>query len=192
LKDWNTVVDSATEAEYTTHLTEFKKHQKDAVSYAVDTWLELWKEKIVQYWVDINLHFGIQFTSSIEGCYAVLKAYLKVSTDDLKDVFNCLIHFWPTQHQNILNSISQEQNKIKHKLNKVYFYLVQSLVCDQALSLILVKYTKLHRVRAQHSNNLPLCNCTIKASMGLLCYHTVAEHLASPGHLLPEDIYPFW
>ena len=28
--------------------------------------------------------------------------------------------------------------------------------------------------------------------MGLLCFHTVAKRLASPGHILLEDIHPFW
>ena len=98
MKKWNCVVDSATELEYTTCLTEFRKQQKDAVLYVEETWLELWKEKIVHYWIDINLHFGIQFTSPIEGCHAQLKAYLKVSTGNLKGVYNRLVHFWPDQH----------------------------------------------------------------------------------------------
>jgi len=33
-------------------------------------------------------HFAIRVTSRIKGCYATLKAYLKVSTSDLKGVFN--------------------------------------------------------------------------------------------------------
>ena len=28
--------------------------------------------------------------------------------------------------------------------------------------------------------------------MGLPCYHIVLERLANPGHILPEDIHPFW
>jgi hypothetical protein len=28
--------------------------------------------------------------------------------------------------------------------------------------------------------------------MGLPCFHTVAKQLATPGHILLEDIHPFW
>jgi hypothetical protein len=192
LKDWNSLISSTTEMEYTTHLAEFRKHQKDAVAYAENTWIQPWKEKLVRFWVDMNLHFGVRFTSPIEGCHATLKAYLKVSTGDLKGVYDRLIHFWPNQHREIHNTTAQEQNKIKHSLNKGYFHMVQSLVHDRALSLILVECAKLHKAKEQHGNNLPPCNCSIKASMGLPCFHVISERLSSPGYILPEDIHPFW
>jgi hypothetical protein len=85
----------------------------------------------------------------IKGCHAKLKAYLKVSTSDLKGVFDRLVLFWPNQHQGIQDSIAQEQNEVKHRLNKVYFHLIQSLVCNQALFLILVERAKLYKAQEQ-------------------------------------------
>jgi hypothetical protein len=41
LKDWNCTVDSTTEAEYTSHLTQFRKYNYTAVSYIEETWLQL-------------------------------------------------------------------------------------------------------------------------------------------------------
>jgi hypothetical protein len=160
------------------------------VAYIEDTWL-IWKEKIVSFWVDQNLHFGIRFTSPIEGCHAKLKAYLKVSTGDLKGVFDRLVLFWPNQHRGIRDSMAQEQNKVKHRLNKVYFHLIQSLVCDQALFLILVERAKLHKAQEQ-GQNLGVCNCTVTTSMGIPCFHKVAERLCGARHILPEDVHPFW
>jgi hypothetical protein len=87
------LLDSATETEYTTRLVEFQKHPNEAVSYVKDTWLTPWKVKLVRYWVDMNLHFGIRVTSPIKGCHAILKSYLKVSTSDLKGVFDRLVLF---------------------------------------------------------------------------------------------------
>jgi hypothetical protein len=81
----------ATEADYQTRLAVFYKHEATAVQYVEDTWLTPWKEKLVQYWVDANLHFSVHVTSLIEGCHAILKAYLRVSIGDLKGVFNRLI-----------------------------------------------------------------------------------------------------
>jgi hypothetical protein len=140
----------------------------------------------------MNLHFGVRFTSPIEGCHAVLKAYLKVSTGDLKGVFDRLVDFWPKQHRAIRDASAQEKNKIKHRLNKPYFHMVQSLVHDKALLLILVECAKLHKAKEQQKDTLPPCNCVIKASMGLPCFHIVAQRFNSPGHILPEDIHPFW
>jgi hypothetical protein len=122
----------------------------------------------------------------------MLKAYLRVSTGDLKGVYDRLIHFWPNQHCTICDTAAQEQNKVKHRLDKGYFYMVQSLVYDRALFLILIECAKLHKAKEQHGSNLPPCNCTIKASMGLPCFYIVAERLSSPGYILPEDVHPFW
>ena len=92
MKDWASLLAASTEAEYTSCLTQFRTHSwasQAAVNYVEDTWL-IWKEKLVRCWVDTHLHFGIRVTSPIEGCHAVLKAYLKVSTGDLKGVFDWL------------------------------------------------------------------------------------------------------
>jgi hypothetical protein len=65
-------------------------------------------------WVDQHLHFGIKVTSPIEGCHPVLKTYLRVSTADLKGVFDPLLPFWPVQHQAIECVLAAEQNQVKH------------------------------------------------------------------------------
>lgn len=104
----------------------------------------MWKEKLVKCWVDICLHFGVQVTSPIEGCHAVLKAYLQVSTGNLKGVFDRLL-YWPTQYQAISDTRAIEQGKMMHRLNKQYFDLVQHLVYNKALLLIMHECVKLHK-----------------------------------------------
>jgi hypothetical protein len=91
------------------------------------------------------LHFGIQVTLPIEGCYTVLKAYLQVSTSDLKGVFDRLLPFWLVQHTAIEYLLATEQNRVKHYLNQQYFELVQQFVHNCILQLILYKYTKLYK-----------------------------------------------
>jgi hypothetical protein len=83
------------------------------------------------------LHFRIRVTSPIEGCHAILKAYLQVSTGDLKVVFDCLIPYGPTQHLAIQDIRAIEQGKVMHQLNKQYFDLVLYLVYNKALLLII-------------------------------------------------------
>jgi hypothetical protein len=49
----------------------------------------------------------------------------------------------------------------------------------------------LHKAKEKR-NDLGICTCTVKTSMGIPCFHTIAERLTHPGHILPEDIHPFW
>jgi hypothetical protein len=72
----------------------------------------------------------------------------------------------------------------------VYFHLIQSLVCDWALFLILVEWVKLHK--AEEQGSLSVYCCTITASIGIPCFHKVFERLRGAGHILPEDVHPFW
>jgi hypothetical protein len=190
LKDWATLLDSPTIAEYTARLSRFSTHQKEAVAYVKSVWL-VWKEKLVKYWVDQCRHFGIRVTSPIEGCHAVLKAYLRVSTGDLKGVFDKLVLYWPKQHRDILDTSAQEQNRVVHRLNKRYFDLIQGLVHDTALYLLIRERAKLHKAEDEATLVLP-CQCTIKASMGLPCFHDLFHRLKDGGQVLPEDIHPFW
>ena len=66
---------------------------KDAYIYVERTWL-IWKEKIVRFWADKQLHFGYTVTSTVEGCHFSLKDYLRRSTYDLKGVYGELLLFW--------------------------------------------------------------------------------------------------
>ena len=113
LKDWSALLNASTEEEYEAQLKSFRKHPQKAVDYVESTWL-IWKEKLIRYWVDMNPHFGIRVTSPLEGCHATLKAYLKVSTSDLKGVFDRLLPFWRQQHKAIMHTIAYEQNLTKH------------------------------------------------------------------------------
>jgi hypothetical protein len=169
---------------------QFHRHKDSALKYVEETWLK-WKEKLVRYWVDQYLHFGVCVTSPIEGCHAVLKAYLWVSTGDLKKVFDRLLLYWPMQHCAILDTAAAEQNRVLHQLNKRYFDLVQGLVYDRALLLIVRERAKLHKAEDKANIDWP-CRCTIQASMGVLCYHDLFERLREGGQVLPEDIHPFW
>jgi len=75
-----------------------RKFPAQAMSYVEATWLHLWKEKIVGFWVNQNYYFGVTVTSPIEGCHATLKSYLQRSSGDLRGVFVRMQHFWDLQH----------------------------------------------------------------------------------------------
>ncbi|KAI1002852.1 hypothetical protein K3495_g5350 [Podosphaera aphanis] len=83
LKQWNAVLAVTSEETYEQEVAKLKAMApKDAYIYVEQTWL-VWKEKIVRFWVDKQLHFGYTVTFTVEGCHNNLKDYLRRSTYDL-------------------------------------------------------------------------------------------------------------
>ena len=76
IADWISILNSNTVDEYQKNLEHLRRHARGAVDYVEGAWLRLWKEKLVRFWVDQNLHFGVLVTSPIEGCHSTLKSYL--------------------------------------------------------------------------------------------------------------------
>jgi hypothetical protein len=86
LASWNGLLASTSEESYNAWLCTMQvQFPALAMSYVENTWL-LWKEKLVAFWVNKNLHFGITVTSPIEGCHATLKTYLQRGHGDLRGV----------------------------------------------------------------------------------------------------------
>jgi hypothetical protein len=53
MKMWNRILRSTSRQDYESNLAEFEaKNPSPAVKYCVDTWLTLWKEKLVSFWVN--------------------------------------------------------------------------------------------------------------------------------------------
>jgi hypothetical protein len=186
LKDWNTLLSSGTEASYHDLLKEMTtKHPPLAMSYCEGTWLNLWKEKLVGYWVNQNHHFGVTVTSPIEGCHATLKSYLQRGNGDLRGVFVRMQHFWDAQHTAFTITVAQQQLRPKTSLNRSLFADVLQHVHGYALQLILEERSKIPPL----STLLPRCDCTIQQSFGLPCYHRIWEREQNGGVILLDDIH---
>ena len=69
---------------------------------------------------------------------------------------------------------------------------MQGLVCDRALLIILEECAKLHKLTDEKKELEWSCKCMLPSSMGLPYFHTISEKLEGGGHILPEDIHPFW
>ncbi|KAM4055596.1 MULE transposase [Hirsutella rhossiliensis] len=90
LKEWHSLVNAPDEAAYEQRLQTFKepgRHPEAAIAYAVNTWLDRWKEKIVLCFVNRVRHLGHTTTSIVEGMHASMKRFLWTSTGDLTSVF---------------------------------------------------------------------------------------------------------
>ena len=186
LSSWNILLASITQQAFDDKLEEMRlTFPVQAMSYYEGTWLHLWKEKIVIYWVDQNYYFGVTVTSPIEGCHAVLKSYLQRGNRDLRGVFVRLQHFWESQNQAITIITAQQKLRLKTCLNIPLFTAVLQHVHSFALEKILLEYTKLLAVGPPS----PGCKCTIQQSLGLPCYYIIWERKSNGGVILLSDIH---
>ena len=188
LSDWNTLLSSSDELSYDVLLEIIEqKYPQLAMSYCTRTWLYLWKEKLVAFWVDQNYHFGVTVTSPIESCHATLKSYLQRGNGDLRGVFVRLQHFWEAQHTIFKTTAAQQKLRPKNSVNIPLFAAVLQQVHGFALDKILLEKAKLPAT----SPPLPGCSCTIQKAFGLLCYHTIWKRIQNKGVILLEDIYHY-
>ena len=182
LQEWNVLLHSPTEELYTRQLAEFKKdgkHPLQAVLYCERTWL-CWKEKLVFCYVDKHLHFGYLVTSSIEGCHAGLKKYLKYCTAGLEGVYLRLLNFWEDQQTAIADVTSRQVESPRHAHRKKIFTRIMDVVHSYALDIILKERAK---IPARGQPPPDGCTCTIWQSLGLPCFHTIFARERSPGYL---------
>ena len=128
LSCWNTLLASTTEQSYDDLLEKMRaKYPAAAIGYCEGTWLHLWKEKLVAYWVIQNHHFGVTVTSPIKGCHATLKSYLQRGNGDLRGVFARMEHFWEAQHIAFKTTAAQQQLQPKNSVNIPLFALFCSM-----------------------------------------------------------------
>jgi hypothetical protein len=189
LSSWNILLDSPTMSIYNTRLVEMQaKYPTSAVKYCTDTWL-IWKENLVAAWINRQPHFGVTVTSPIEGSHATLKGYLQRGYGDLRGVFNRLKLSWEAQHFTIESTVAQQQLRPRHSVNIPLFAAILQYVHAYTLQLILKEKEKL---LAQGRAPISYCNCSIRESMGLPCYHTIWQRQQESGVIRLEDIHPHW
>jgi hypothetical protein len=68
-----------------------------------------WKRLFVRAYVDQYLYFGNTVTSRVEGAHSKLKSCLKVSTGDLKTVFEKIDLLLSNEHREHDGALSQDR-----------------------------------------------------------------------------------
>ena len=144
----------------------------------------------VKYWVDKVLHYGNTTTSRNESSHAAIKGYLRKSTGDHKHFFDVMCVFWEDQHRELKQRVSQAKVKPPVIVQIQLFQDVISFVHHFALLKILNERTKLPR---KSTDPLPLpCVCSIQASQGLPCLHTIHSRIETSGVIALADIDAHW
>jgi hypothetical protein len=193
LSSWQNLVNSPTEDEYETRLSDFnKKYQlvsPYALRYIKETWL-IYKEKIIRCWTNQYLHLSNSSTSRVEGSHAFLKKYIQASTGDILTVWGRIRH---AIHQQIgsliyevkydqLNSLIFCQSFLYSQINQKASHYAINHVHNQ------VNIAK----RATPLAPLPECSNGFTRIMGLPCAHRIARLLEKKQPIPLTDIHPFW
>ncbi|KJZ78768.1 hypothetical protein HIM_02159 [Hirsutella minnesotensis 3608] len=180
LKEWHALINAPDEASYDQQLQAFMVHghPQAAVDYAVKTWLEPWKEKIVLYCVDRYCHLGHTTTSIIEGMHSTMKRFLWTSTGDLTSVFRRFQNFWKHQSDEILNTQQKAIHKMSTSTLKPVFVKIRPNLSNHALKMIGGEFRAVAREVAIKVSLLdPASLIPVEADHGLLA--------RSPEHLHP-------
>ncbi|KJZ72072.1 hypothetical protein HIM_08527 [Hirsutella minnesotensis 3608] len=205
LKEWHALINAPDEASYDQQLQAFMVHghPQAAVDYAVKTWLEPWKEKIVLYCVDRYCHLGHTTTSIIEGMHSTMKRFLWTSTGDLTSVFRRFQNFWKHQSDEILNTQQKAIHKMSTSTLKPVFVKIRPNLSNHALKMIGGEFRAVAREVAINDQTKPpagrcdlLHHCGFKSSLGLPCRHDIFNRLKSgAGTAIPfemTDVDEFW
>ncbi|KAI1001618.1 hypothetical protein K3495_g6584 [Podosphaera aphanis] len=188
LKQWNAVLAATSEEIYEQEVAKLKAMPpKDAYIYVERTWL-VWKEKIVSFWVDKQLHFGHTVTSTVEGCQSNLKDYLRRSTYDLKGVYDKLLLFWATQKSSIADTEAQDQQKPRHNTSHPILSKLIGRIHNYALQKLVLEIRKMPLVTEQV---LPFL-CVMRVAYGLTCFHEILKSLQEKRQLDKTDLHPHW
>lgn len=168
---WNFLLQSPSNDDYNIRFHAFTKggFPTNAVEYCTGTWL-VWKEKLVQAWVDDIPHFRNTNSSILEGMHRVLKDYIDTPNGDLLTVFEALQKFWSSMLINLQQSKADKQRSRKQVADHTEFTKIRNKVFDNCLEHLWGQI----RILPVNGDRPPKpCTGNFKKSMGLPCLHDI-------------------
>jgi hypothetical protein len=170
---WHSLMRSIDENTFNERLKDFEQryvpeHVRE-VSYVKETWLDLYKEKLVKSWVDQHPHFGSVVTSRVEGIHALLKSHLKKSTLDLFEAWRAIKQALANQLAELRSNQAKQHLRMPIELSGSMYSIVRGWISHQAL----------RKVEEQRKRSLqkdmPPCTGIFSRSHGLPCAHKLKE-----------------
>ena len=128
-------------------------------------------------------------TSSIEGCHATIKDYLKGGHGDFKAVFDQLQLFWAAQHTSIKTAIAQQQLRLPHSVNVPLLAAIREQVHGYTLKRILQEQS---RLPAKGQPPSKPCTRSFQTSFGLSCQHIIWQRLRDYTMIQLEEVHLYW
>ncbi|KJZ70447.1 hypothetical protein HIM_09395 [Hirsutella minnesotensis 3608] len=208
LDAWASLVQAPEEDVFYKRLQAFKTagYPPAAVAYAVDTWLDPWKDKFVACFVNRHRHFGHTTTSIIEGMHSTMKKFLWSSTGDLNSVFQRLQTFWSYQAAEIASKHQAAGHKVATSTLQPIFAKIRPNLSRWALLRIGVEFRAVPAPNTLDEKTKPpagRCNrqhhCSFKATLGLPCRHDIFNRVKASsrgfGSVIPfemNEVDEFW
>ena len=146
-----------------------------------------WKRLLVRAYVDHYLHLGNTVTSRAEGSHSQLKSTLRVSTGDLKNVFEKIELLLDRQHTEHEGGIARDQIRSPHTARGPLYCQLLGRISNFALGKI---GEQQHRLA--NPAPLPACTMAFRHSMGLLCAHQIQELLQQNQVFQLDDVHQHW
>jgi len=192
MQDWNKLVSTRTVKSFHETWEFFKvkySHQKKAVDYINDTWI-IHKEKFASPWVDQHMHLGNKTTSRVEGCHAVMKKYIQVSTGNLWTAHGRIIQLNRHQYDEWQAQNAREKIRILHFSKSELYRNVVGKISHFAMKAI--KDQENIYLDSRSKNSSSECTQVFTSTMGLPCSHKIANILKMKDVLELFHIHPHW
>ncbi|GAB0139084.1 putative transposase [Epichloe bromicola] len=187
---WHELVASTNEETFEDRLQQLKERYASAhareVAYIIETWLDLYKTKLVKAWVDQYLHFENVVTSRGEGIHKLIKMYLDTSQLDLFEAWRAIKLAILNQVAELRANQAKQQIRTPIELSGSLYSVVRGWVSHEAL-----RKVEAQRKRLQQ-DKLPTCTGVFSATLGLPCAHTIEPFLREERPLQLQHFHTHW
>lgn len=188
--NWHELVASKNEETFEERLQQLKERYASAhareVAYIIETWLDLYKTKLVKAWVDKYLHFENVVTSRGEGIHQLIKTYLDTSQLDLFEAWRAIKLAILNQVAELRDNQAKQQIRTPIELSGSLYSIVRGWVSHEAL-----RKVEAQRKRLQQ-DSLPACTGVFSATLGLPCAHTIQPLLRQNQPLQLQYFHAHW
>ncbi|TQW01760.1 hypothetical protein IF2G_10742 [Cordyceps javanica] len=137
------------------------------VGYIIETWLNLYKEKLFKVWVNRHLHFGNVVTSRGEGIHELIKIYLNTSQLDLFEAWRSIKLAVLNQLAELQANQAKQQIRTPIELSGTLYSSIRGWVSHEALREVEEQRKRLLK------NDLPGCTGNFTTTFGLPCAHAL-------------------
>lgn len=187
---WHELVASANEETFEDRLQQLKERYASAhareVAYIIETWLDLYKTKLVKAWVDRYLHFENVVTSRGEGIHQLIKVYLDTSQLDLFEAWRAIKLAILNQVAELRANQAKQQIRTPIELSGSLYSIIRGWVSHEALRKVEAQRKRLQQDR------LPACTGVFSATLGLPCAHTIEPLLQQAQPLQLHHFHTHW
>jgi hypothetical protein len=171
---------------------KYQEEYPTTITYIRDNVIATKKQKIVAYWRNTYLNWGIKASSAAESLHNAVKSELGNSLGDLKNVVKNMRNLLRRHYHEIRAGIVFDSMQYTRQYGNELLSHVVRKFSMHALAKVLKQITLLAPVPGQGPVGLPPCTGLFRKGLGLPCAHEI-KHRKDAGQVLSiEDFHPHW